>query len=151
MNISQITVNEYTTPSPASVEGHTPLPEVWDLMQQRGIRHLLVKDGESKVVGVLSERDLTTFSQALDFEQIEAQDVMSKNIVSVMSSALLYEVALNMSKAKIGSTIVENEETGELGIFTSTDALNALVEVLRGDAEREMEIEDDMQNHAHSV
>ena len=38
-----------------------------------------------------------------------------------------------MSDAKIGSLIVNDDNEKLVGIFTNTDALNALIEVLRGD------------------
>jgi predicted transcriptional regulator len=38
-----------------------------------------------------------------------------------------------MSSKKLGSLIVTNSSGDVSGIFTNTDALNALVEVLRGE------------------
>ncbi len=130
--MSDLTVDEFTTPNPESVEKNTKLPKIWDLMQEKGIRHVLVLDGTT-AIGVLSQRDLTTFSQSNDFEDIEAQDVMSRDIFTVSSETKLYEVALKMSEEKIGSAIVLDPNNNDIGIFTATDALNALVEVLRGD------------------
>ena len=57
---------------------------------------------------------------------------MKKDPYIVDSTTKLSEVAFYMAKHKYGSALVQ-EPDGELGIFTSTDALNALVEVLRGD------------------
>lgn len=133
MNKEEITVEEFTTPSPVAVKITDKLPGVWETMQTEGIRHVLVRDQNNEVVGILSQRDLTTFSQASGFEAIEAQDVMSRDIVTVNPQSKLYEVAFRMSKDKIGSAIVYDEVTDFIGIFTATDALNALVEVLRGD------------------
>jgi acetoin utilization protein AcuB len=127
-----ITVEEFSTPSPQSVEPSQKLPAVWQLMRDAGIRHVLVRK-EQDILGVLSERDLTTFSQADGFDQIEVQDIMSRDLVTVSPDTPLYEVALLMSQKKVGSTIVTDSATDYVGIFTATDALNALVEVLRGD------------------
>ena len=44
---------------------------------------------------------------------------------------LLDEVALAMSEKKVGSVIVNDDEGRFYGIFTATDALNALVETVR--------------------
>ena len=57
---------------------------------------------------------------------------MQKEPYLVSADTKLSEVAFYMSKNKYGSALVMNPD-GDLGIFTSTDALNALVEVLRGD------------------
>lgn len=132
MNPNPITVEEFSTPSPESVQVTDKLPKIWDKMKSKGIRHVLVRDQE-EIVGILSERDLTTFSQADGYEKIEAQDIMSRDLVTVPPDAHLYEVALKMSQEKVGSTIVMDPDGDYVGIFTATDALNALVEVLRGD------------------
>ena len=140
MEKSKITVEEFTTPSPVSVLSTDKLPLVWDVMISKSIRHVLVKDSNNKILGVLSQRDLTTFSQSQHFAEIEAQDIMSQDIVTVAPETKLYEVALRMSKDKIGSAIVYDPVTQDLGIFTATDALNALVEILRGDLDKELQI-----------
>lgn len=132
MNPSNLTVEEFTTPSPTSVSKNEKLTTIWNIMHSQRIRHVLVKE-DDEIVGILSERDLTTFSQSQDFNKIEAQDVMTKNLVIVTPDTKLYEVALKMSKEKIGSTIVQDPSSNYIGIFTATDALNALVEVLRGE------------------
>ena len=63
--------------------------------------------------------------------QVHAADIMAADPVTVTASTPLDEVAYTMSDRKIGSVIV-NEDSGDfLGIFTVTDALNALVEISR--------------------
>jgi acetoin utilization protein AcuB len=62
---------------------------------------------------------------------VRAADIMATDPVAVTAGTPLDEVAYAMSDRKIGSVIV-NEDTGEfLGIFTVTDALNALIEISR--------------------
>ena len=56
---------------------------------------------------------------------------MATDPVAVLANAPLDEVALLMSERKIGSVIVNGEEGEFRGIFTLTDALNALVEISR--------------------
>jgi acetoin utilization protein AcuB len=56
---------------------------------------------------------------------------MALNPITVNSQTSLDEVAFEMSKNKIGSVIVNDEEDKFLGIFTATDALNALIEIAR--------------------
>ena len=132
MKLEKLTVDEYTTPNPSFVDQQTKLPEIWDIMQEKGIRHVLVQES-SNIVGMISERDLITFSQDKEFQDIEAQDIMSKNLYTARPDTPLFEVALEMSRNKFGSTVIQDTEANYVGIFTATDALNALVEVLRGD------------------
>ena len=50
-------VGDWMTPDPVAVERTTPLGDACDLMIERGVRHLLVRDG-GELVGVLNMRDV---------------------------------------------------------------------------------------------
>ncbi len=88
------------------------------------------------MVGLISERDVRVASARNDEERqlVRASDIMAEAPVSVTASQPLDEVAFLMSERKIGSVIVNEEDGKLLGIFTATDALNALIEVLRRQA-----------------
>ena len=133
MDLRTLRVEEYTTPNPYYVELKTNIEEIWKIMTKKGIRHVLVKDEKEKICGLVSDRDVRTFSQSEDVKKITAKDIMATDLLTVSPEAKLYEVALEMSKNKFGSTLIKDEQSGYLGIFTATDALNALVEILRGD------------------
>lgn len=127
-----VPVEEFTTPNPVTAAESLPIDELRRLMQESGVRHLpIVRDG--KVVGVVSDRDVRV-AQGLSAEhqiQVRAADIMATDPVAVAAGTPLDEVAYTMSDRKIGSVIV-NEDSGEfLGIFTVTDALNALIEISR--------------------
>ncbi len=134
MELKELKVDEFTTPNPLKVSVGTLLSEVWKMMFDNSIRHILVAEGDS-IVGIVSSRDLTTFSQASNFNELKVEEIMSKDIYTVSPETKLYEVALKMSENKFGSAVIYDPEEKSLGIFTATDALNALVEVLRGDIE----------------
>ena len=126
-------VEEYTTPDPITAEEDMTFDDLRRLMAEHGIRHLPVVRG-SAVVGVISDRDVRLVSGLTVEEkaQVRAADIMAADPVSVKASTPLDEVAYVMSDKKVGSVIV-NDENGEfLGIFTATDALNALIEIVRG-------------------
>ena len=67
---------------------------------------------------------------------MRAADIMAADPVTVSVSAPLDEVAYTMSEKKIGSVIVNDQNGKLLGIFTATDALNALIEIVRRDETR---------------
>lgn len=128
-----IPVEEYTTYNPVTGTEDMSPDTLRAIMQAHNIRHLpIVRDG--KVVGVISDRNLR-FAQTLSEAhkiQITAADIMATDPVMVTSAAMLDEVAFVMSEKKIGSVIVIDEETNDfIGIFTLTDALNALIELTR--------------------
>jgi acetoin utilization protein AcuB len=128
-----IPVEEYTTYNPITGTEEMSPDMLRNLMNTHGIRHLpIVRD--AKVVGVISDRNLR-FAQTLSEAhkiQITAADIMATDPVMVTSGAMLDEVAFVMSEKKIGSVIIIDEETSNfIGIFTLTDALNALIEITR--------------------
>lgn len=132
MSKLQLHVEEFTTPNPVTATEDTPLEELTRLMKDFEIRHLpIVRNGQ--VVGVVSERDLRLASGLTGGEKrlILASDIMAIEPATVNANATLDEVALEMSKRKIGSVIVNDENDNFYGIFTATDALNALIEIVR--------------------
>lgn len=134
MNLN-VPVEAFTTPDPVMVPESASIDAMFELMEKHGVRHLpIVHDGG--VVGVVSDRDLRV-ARGLSAErrnQVTARDIMATDPISVLADTPLDEVAFNMSERKIGSVLVYEESGGYLGIFTVTDALNALVEVMRGEA-----------------
>ena len=129
--MNNLTVDEFTTPCPQTAKPSDPLHMVEKLMREKEIRHIPVQEN-GKLVGIISERDLFFAYRLGDKEQLQAKDIMQPDPYVVDSQAKLSEVAFHMSKHKYGSALITSSD-GELGIFTSIDALNALVEVLRGD------------------
>lgn len=128
---ANLPVEEFTTPDPITVTEDMSIDELNMLMSEHGIRHLpVVRDGMP--VGVISDRDVRLFTGLSVAEkfQVCAGDIMSPEPLTVNSTTPLDEVAFLMSENKVGSVIVL-EDGQLLGIFTATDALNALIEVIR--------------------
>ncbi len=133
MHPIRLPLKDYTTENPITVTEDTAIDELMMLMEGAGVRHLPVV-GQGKVVGIISDRDIRLFSGLSDAEkyQVNAGDIMSPNPLTLSCTTPLEEVALIMSEKKVGSVIVV-EDDQLYGIFTATDALNALVEVIRKD------------------
>jgi len=127
-------VDEFTTPDPITANEDTTIDELRELMETHGIRHLPIVRDEN-VVGVLSDRDVRLAWGLTDAEkrQVRAADIMATDPLTVRATAPLDEVAYAMSEKKLGSVIVTEEDGKFLGIFTATDALNALIEIVRRD------------------
>jgi acetoin utilization protein AcuB len=131
-SIENVLVDDFTSPCPHVVETETSLDDVVRLMKSEKIRHLPVLE-KSKTVGIISDRDLKVLSNIEFAQKFTAGDIMVESPYCVYTGTTLEEVALEMSRRKIGSAVVL-EQNGQInGIFTSTDGLNALVEVLRGE------------------
>lgn len=127
-----VPVEEYTTPDPVTIDESMSFAELLKLMTTEGFRHLPVtRDGMP--VGIISDRDVRLFAgmSAAERDPLTAGDIMSEDPLSVDASMPLDQVVLLMSSKKVSSLIVmEGDEF--MGIFTATDALNALIEILRG-------------------
>lgn len=131
----KLPVEEFTTPDPITAAEGTSVDELIEMMHKHGIRHIPIVKAD-KVIGIVSERDLNVVA-CLELKEkrlVYARDIMAKDPVTVDSQTTLDEVAYEMSNRKIGSVIV-NEGSKFLGIFTSTDALNALIEIVRSKRE----------------
>ncbi|MCB9095852.1 MAG: CBS domain-containing protein [Halobacteriovoraceae bacterium] len=127
-----VSVEEYTTPNPFTAQVDTTVGELVGLMKKEGVRHVPILDGEN-IVGIVSERDLTVASKFSDGLSLSAGDIMTPEPLIVYSSESLANVAYQMSEQKIGSAIIIFSDDSSMGIFTSTDALNALVEIISPD------------------
>lgn len=125
-------VEEFTTPNPVTGTENMSPDELRAVMQEHGIRHLPIVRG-GVVVGLVSDRNVR-FAQSLSNAhriQISAADIMATDPVMVQAGDSLDDVAFIMSDRKIGSVIVNEADGAFLGIFTVTDALNALIEISR--------------------
>ncbi len=126
MNVS---VEEYTSPILVVVDPAANLDQALEMMQENGVRHLpVVRD--QKVLGIVSERDLLLHIGKNWTSMMKVGDIMSTNLLSVHINDTLGDVAYQLSSEKVGSAIVLDENEDLYGIFTTTDALNALVEIM---------------------
>ncbi len=132
MSKFSLPVEEYTTPDPVTSIENATIDDLSHLMKTHGIRHIPILS-KNRVVGIVSERDIkvATGLSLPEKRQVLASDIMAKDPVTVSSQDGLDTVAFEMSKQKIGSVIVNDENEKFLGIFTATDALNALIEIVR--------------------
>ena len=129
-----ISVEEYTTPSPLQVGPDVGFDEIVDILKENNIRHLPVVEA-GRPIGIISERDVRVLRKHGAEKKPVAREVMTPGPHVIPTDLSLEKAAFDLSQYKIGSALVVNQ-SGELaGIFTTTDALNALIEVVRGEVE----------------
>lgn len=128
------TVSRYMTANPRTVAPSDPMTVAHDVMRERGCRHVpVVRDGE--LIGILSDRDLHLL-EALRYEapdQVTVGEAMRPVAIAVAPEAPLDEVIERMSEDRCDAIAVV-DKCGVLGIFTATDALWALTDLLRREA-----------------
>lgn len=134
-----ISVEEFTTPVLYTINENMTLDEAIDLMAEHQIRHLPVLR-EDKVVGIVSQRDILSIYAKDWSEQISIGDIMHEEILTVNMNDNLGEVAFKLSDEKVGSALVLDNDGKIYGIFTTTDALNALVEIIYPEASKRSDL-----------
>lgn len=133
-DLLNLIVDEYTSPCPWVASTTTPLAEIIETMKREGIRHVPIIEN-NQAVGIITDRDLKVITNEDMAQKYSAQDLMVENPYVVTPNTPLHEVAFYMSENKIGSALILDDDGKINGIFTATDALNALVEVLRGEVQ----------------
>lgn len=133
--MSDAMVKEFMVRSPYYIDPAAGLREANEIMSECGVRHLPVIDND-KLVGLISERDLRT-AIAVDKDVMTIADVMRRDVYAVKASTPLKDVVADMAEMKIGSAVVVNSAFEVIGIFTTTDALRLLSQILEDQAEGE--------------
>ena len=109
--MTRLRVSDLMTEEPVAV---APTANLWiarDLMDQHGIRHLPVVDAEGRVVGLVSQRDLTQRVLApTDELTVSAQhDVMSGVTVDSIMTVDVQVVEPDLDAATAGQMMLENK------------------------------------------
>lgn len=124
------TVGAYMTRSPVTVQRSTSMAKALKLIEEHGFRHLPVLDG-ARLCGLVSERDLRVVEnmRGIDSAFCTVGDFILGPPYAVEPGTALRDVARVMMERKIGSAVVV-EGDAVVGLFTTTDALRVLAEVL---------------------
>lgn len=129
-----LTVGDLMTVDPNTVRPDTSLGEVINVMKLEGCRQLPVVDGNGKVVGIVTDRDVRLAMNSpiilrgrwQDEELLNtatADSCMTPNPISVTSDSPAYRAAEMLSAYKFGALPVVDQ--GKLvGIITVTDFLD---------------------------
>jgi acetoin utilization protein AcuB len=122
-------VERFMTREPYSIASTESLARARRVMVEHEIRHLPVIDGE-QLVGVLAERDIEVVAAVpgIELASVEVARAMVPAI-AVWSSAPLDEVSQLMSANRRDCVVVKGGQ-GVEGIFTASDAMRALAELL---------------------
>lgn len=122
----------HADPVAATADDH--LLDALSRMAERNVRHLPVLDGDGKVVGILSDRDIRTAigdpARALDaaetrvrLQSLRVAHVMSQPAVTVQDTAPFTEAVARFVDHQIGALPVVNEAEHLVGIVSYVDLL----------------------------
>lgn len=114
------------TRHPLAIGAHEKLSLARAVMRREDIHHLVVLEDE-KLVGIISDRDLHPIHPLHDGT---VADAMTAPVVTVDRDTKLAEAVDVMQERECSSVIIVGDE-GMEGIFTTSDALRALGDLLR--------------------
>ena len=127
------TVGDWMSKPPVAVAEDTPIRAAIARMEHADVRHLLVMDGPV-LTGVVSSRDLRRLvAHASSAPELAApvRSIMSEGPVSVGRAVPMTVAARLLLEHRIGALPVWDGER-VVGVFTATDALEALLVVAEG-------------------
>jgi len=101
-----------------TVNASEPLAEAKIDMEVGLVRHLPVVDERGRLVGIVSDRDLTRRN-----DKKRICDVMSRDVVTTKPDAPAHLAASMMLDLRIGSVPVVNDDGALVGVVTMTDYL----------------------------
>lgn len=113
------------------------------LMARHHINHLVVVDGDRRVVGVLSDRDIRAAQPSVllvtDRDQrdkalsvVRVRDIMAKSPLTVDSHTSVQDAVRLMVKYRVGCLPVVDGHRRPVGILTGIDMLQALLTLVEG-------------------
>jgi acetoin utilization protein AcuB len=126
-----IPVKRYMTPAPFQIDRAATLSDAHALMREYRVRHLPVLQ-DDKLVGIVTLRDLHLIETLMDIdpEQVPVEDAMTEDLYTVGPDEPIDQIAEIMAERRLGSAIIVDRGS-VVGIFTTTDALGTLLELLR--------------------
>lgn len=134
---SKLTVGDWMTPSPITIDADASVIEAIHLLKAKNIRRLPVMK-QGKLVGLVTEKMLFGYmpAKATSLDQWELHYLLSKTPVraamnptphTVKPETPLAEAAKLLHDRKLNGIIVVNDKGDLIGLVTTTNALEALI------------------------
>jgi acetoin utilization protein AcuB len=131
MKMPSAAIRAYMTPSPHTIAPDATIAKAHEVMRELRVRHLpVIRDG--RLLGTVSQRDLAIMESlpGVDPAEVPVEDAMATDVYTASPHAALDEVAAEMAARKLGSAVIL-DGANVIGIFTTTDALAALTQIMR--------------------
>jgi acetoin utilization protein AcuB len=134
--LSKFTIDRFMSRDPFTIGVDQPLSVAHRMMREHHIRHLPVLE-EGRLVGMVTERDLALVETLDDTDPttVTVGDAMTPDPYLVGPGMPLADVAREMADRRLGSAVVV-DKGHVIGIFTTVDALQALLHMVDGKKQR---------------
>ncbi len=104
----------------------TPFDEAWQLFQKYKFRHFPVIDNNNKLAGIISDRDMLSFSSK-NTSELTLKDIMKTPVLTASKQAFIREICQIMFNQHIGALPITNKAGKLEGIITRSDILRAMI------------------------
>jgi acetoin utilization protein AcuB len=134
---TKLTVGDWMTKNPLTIEASASVMEAIHVLRERNVRRLpVMKDG--RLVGLVTEKMLLGYmpAKATTLDQWELHYLLAQTPVTAAMNATphtvkpttpLSEAARLLHDRKLNGVIVVDDVGGLIGIMTTTNALEALI------------------------
>lgn len=137
-------VKQIMTHKLVTVQLEDSIQKAYEILRERKIRHLPVRDDAGGMIGILSDRDLqramkphklsmdvTENDQDIEFNpHYKVKDFMSWPVNCVEQTVQIADAARRMVNQKISALLVVDEQKVPRGIITTEDMLKLLIRLL---------------------
>lgn len=127
MKKPDLKVSDLMTTALMTINADEPLSEAKIDMELGLVHHLPVIDDRGRLVGIVSDRDITRRS-----DKKRVADVMSRDVVTTRPDAPAHLAASMMLDFRIGSVPVVDDAGTLIGVVTLTDYLSLARRALLG-------------------
>lgn len=124
-------VADVMTGKVATLSPHHTFDDAVSLMNDRHFRHCVVIDGQRKIAGVISDRDiLRALARNPNSRSKSVEQIMTRNPITVKRATPIVDAVSKMVAKRINCLPVVDEEGTVCGIVTSTDLLKSYQQLL---------------------
>ena len=133
-----MTVSKNMTINPVTTTPDMGVFEAFELMKSEGVQRLPVLDGDGNLVGIISEKNITSAAAdkevsivefALLLSKIKVGDVMTKEVITVSVDDPLEMAARKMSDNDISILPVVDNNGKLVGVVSRSDLFRLLLEL----------------------
>ncbi|MBY0515414.1 MAG: CBS domain-containing protein [Bacteriovoracaceae bacterium] len=131
-------IQSIMTRHPSTVFVAESLQNAYQKMRTLKVRHLPVINGSGKLVGIISDRDfqrvmnrerVSETEETFTFDSREiVEDIMSWPVMTIPEGTSIRSAARLMVKDKLSALVITSVDQHPMGIVTTDDFLNYLVE-----------------------
>ena len=123
-------IEKYMTAMPHTINPNVTVKTAFEMMREYRVRHLPVQNA-GKLVGILTDRDIKLASSFEGAAELTVNDVMTPDPYTVSPQAFVDHTVLQMAEHKYGCAVIAQENGKVVGVFTATDAMRVLGEILQ--------------------